>query len=566
MALSVNSNFSVNCALPIDSRFVLSKEQMLNANPNIIPDVYFCVCSDDGQFYLYNKDNAENAETGKYEKLTGGVDDTEIWKESTDYVVGKIVKYNGIKRQCITEHTSADFETEKDNWIYVFEQYYYVSQAQYNQMITNGIITDETKDLYIIDGNTNGNDNEDVGIEIYEDYSQFPMDFEFDCVVYAKNEHTTTEDEPITYPSGFYFGNSVDLTWTLISGSGGQIGNIVTIVDNTVTNDEVIGALASYNYFAKRAIYADENIHMGRKEGSVIGRYSGAIGKDCVASEMYSVAMGNEATASGMYSLSKGNGTTASGDCSSAEGYCTVASGYYSHAEGANSESKGWYSHAEGANSESKGWYSHAEGNTTLSKGMNSHAEGHETLAEGESSHAQGTSTKAIGDNSNAQGKETIANGAQSSAEGLGTIASGDNQTVMGKYNFEDKSSTYAFIIGNGTDNTNRKNIYEVDWAGNGKYYGDVIATDAFGNEVSLLTLANNNSSGFYTETFVGNDSKSVVINHNLGNQNVCVKVYDTTTNKEVEFEIELTSGINLTLRSDITLTPDMKFKIIVTL
>ena len=340
--------------------------------------------------------------------------------------------------------------------------------------------------------------------------------------------------------------------WEELGGSGGQIGNVITIIDNTVTNDEVIGALASYNYFAKRDIYGDENIHMGRKEGSVIGRYSGAIGKDCVASEMYSVAMGNEATASGMYSLAKGNGATASGDCSSAEGYCTVASGYYSHAEGANSESKGWYSHAEG--------------NTTLSKAQNSHCEGFKTITEGQSAHAEGEETLAKGDNSHTQGKLTIANGLQSSAEGLGTIASGDNQTVLGKYNLEDKNHTYALIIGSGVDDSSRNNIYTIDWAGNGKYNGDVIATDSFGNEVSLLTLANNSSSGFYTETFVGNNSKSITINHNIGNPNVSAKVYDATTNKEVEFEIELTSGINLTLKSDILLTPDMKFKIIVTL
>lgn len=355
----------------------------------------------------------------------------------------------------------------------------------------------------------------------------------------CKESHTSTETFDET-------------KWEELGGSGGQIGNIITLIDNTVTNDEVIGALASYNYFAKRAIYADENIHMGRKEGSVIGKYSGAIGKDCVASEMYSVAMGNEATASGMYSLAKGNGATASGDCSSAEGYCTIASGYYSHAEGANSESKGWYSHAEG--------------NTTLSKAQNSHCEGFKTITEGQSAHAEGEETLAKGDNSHAQGKLTIANGLQSSAEGLGTIASGDNQTVLGKYNLEDKTHTYALIIGSGVDDSSRNNIYTIDWIGNGKYNGDVIATDIYGNEVSLLTLANNIGGGFYTETFVGNNSKSITINHNIGNPNVSAKVYDATTNKEVEFEIELTSGINLTLKSDILLTPDMKFKIIVTL
>ena len=407
MAINVNANILLQASTFLDARQSFDTiAEMKDFAESSIPDGLITYNKETKKYYSFDSSNTEDGTTGKWREYNGSATSTSYpnWTDGVDYKVRDIVLKDNIKRQCITEHTSADFETEKDNWIYVFDQYYYISQAQYNQMITNGIITDETKDLYIIDGNTNGNDNENAGIEIYDDYSQFPMDFEFDCVVYAKNEYITNEDEPITHPSGFYFGNSVDLTWTLISGSGGQIGNIITLIDNTVTNDEVIGALASYNYFAKRAIYADENIHMGRKEGSVIGRYSGAIGKDCVASEMYSVAMGNEATASGMYSLAKGNGATASGDCSSAEGYCTVASGYYSHAEGANSESKGWYSHAEG--------------NTTLAKSQNSHTEGLKTITEGQSAHAEGEETLAKGDNSHTQGKLTIANGLQSSAAG----------------------------------------------------------------------------------------------------------------------------------------------------
>lgn len=555
MSISLNANFELlSAGLYLDARQQFNTIiEMKDFAETSIPDGFITYNKETQKHYVFSSSNTVDTTLGKWREYNSGTSTSyAIWVEGIDYKVGDIVLKDNIKRQCIVEHTSADFDVEKDNWMYVFEQYYYVSQAQYNQMIANGIITDETKDLYIIDGNTNGNDNENAGIEIYEDYSQFPMDFEFDCVVYAKNEHTTTEDEPITYPSGFYFGNSVDLTWTLISGSGGQIGNIITIVDNTVTNSEVIGAKASYEYFAKREIYGDTVLNIGRKEGSEVGQFSGAIGKDCVASAMYSVAMGEGSVASGKYTLAKGNSVTASGECSSAEGYETTSSG--------------WYSHAEGANTESKGWYSHAEGNTTLSKAQNSHCEGFKTITEGQSAHAEGEETLAKGDNSHTQGKLTIANGLQSSAEGLGTIASGDNQTVLGKYNLEDKNHTYALIIGSGVDDSSRNNIYTIDWAGNGKHNGDVIATDAYGNEVSLLTLANNIGGGFYTETFVGNNSKSITINHNIGNPNVSAKVYDATTNKEVEFEIELTSGINLTLKSDILLTPDMKFKIIVTL
>ena len=551
MAINVNANFLLQSQLYLDSRQSFDTIiDMKNFAESSIPDGLITYNKETKKYYSFDSSNTEDGATGKWREYNGSATSTSYpnWTDGVDYKVRDIVLKDNIKRQCITEHTSNDFDVEKDNWIYVFEQYYYVSQAQYNQMIANGIITDETKDLYIIDGNTNGNDNENAGIEIYEDYSQFPMDFEFDCVVYAKNECTVDDT---TYTSGFYFGNSTDKTWVCISASG-QVGNIVTIVDSTVTNNEVIGAKASYDFFAKREIYGDTVLNMGRKEDSEVGQFSGAIGKDCTASAMYSVAMGESSVASGKYTLAKGNAVVASGECSSAEGYCSTSSGYYSHAEGANTESKGWYSHSEG--------------NNTLASGESSHTEGKDTIASGESAHAQGTSTQAIGDNSNAQGRETIAKGNQSSASGYGTIANGDCQTVIGAYNIEDISSTHAFVVGGGTSDENRKNIHTIDWAGNSKYTGDVIATDTFGNEISLLALAESNLSGIYIETFNGNNSNSVLITHNIGNQNVSTHVYDAKTNEEVVFGVEPISSTALTLTSDIILTEDMSFKIVVSI
>ena len=86
----------------------------------------------------------------------------DFWQPNTDYKVGDIVLKDNIKRQCIVEHTSADFDVEKDNWIYVFEQYYHVTQEQYNKMVSDGLITVGAKDLYIIDGNNEGGNSSSV--------------------------------------------------------------------------------------------------------------------------------------------------------------------------------------------------------------------------------------------------------------------------------------------------------------------------------------------------------------------------------------------------------------------
>ena len=53
MALSVNSNFSENCALPIEERFVLSKEQMLNEiQMSFLMYTFVCVAMMDNFIYI----------------------------------------------------------------------------------------------------------------------------------------------------------------------------------------------------------------------------------------------------------------------------------------------------------------------------------------------------------------------------------------------------------------------------------------------------------------------------------------------------------------------------------
>lgn len=61
-------------------------------------------------------------------------------------------------------------------------------------------------------------------------------------------------------------------------------------------------------------------------------------------------------------------------------------------------------------------------------------------------------------------------------AEGTGTVASGKNQHVQGKWNIKD--SSYAHIVGNGTDDSNRSNMHLVDWNGNVWYAGGLYLGD----------------------------------------------------------------------------------------
>ena len=152
-----------------------------------------------------------------------------LWETSVEYSEEELVTYNETKYRCIVSHTSgATFEENKDNWIYVLEEYYVLTQVQYDNLVTNGVITDDTKHLYIV---IDAEDEETVDI-IYEDYSQFPVDLTKEVIVYAKNDYVddTTLDE---YSKGFYLYNLDTQTWDLIG--SGEIEASEEIEDSIIT-------------------------------------------------------------------------------------------------------------------------------------------------------------------------------------------------------------------------------------------------------------------------------------------------------------------------------------------
>ena len=258
------------------------------------------------------------------------------------------------------------------------------------------------------------------------------------------------------------------------------------------------------------------------------GYISHAEGTGTVASGDYSHAEGYTAEATGVSSHSEGNFTTASGSCSHAEGNSSypqrvvisitssipneviisawnskkfsLAKGNSSHVEGQDCLALGGCSHAEGEETTASGYFSHAEGGTTTASGYFSHAEGCSSnkqssvisitssttndviisawnskkfsLAKGNSSHVEGENCLALGDYSHSEGGTTTASGSTSHSEGYYTKASSNYQHVQGKYNIEDTESKYAFIIGNGTSDTDRSNAFAIDWDGK-IYQGD---------------------------------------------------------------------------------------------
>lgn len=158
-----------------------------------------------------------------------------LWETSVEYSEEDLITYNGTKYRCVVGHTSgATFEENKDNWIYVVEEYYVLTQVQYDNLVTNGVITDDTKHLYIV---IDAEDEETVGV-IYEDYSQFPVDLTKEVIVYAKNDYVD-DTTLVEYSKGFYLYNLDTQTWDLI-GSG-------EIEASEEIEDSIISEITSIN-------------------------------------------------------------------------------------------------------------------------------------------------------------------------------------------------------------------------------------------------------------------------------------------------------------------------------
>lgn len=126
------------------------------------------------------------------------------------------------------------------------------------------------------------------------------------------------------------------------------------------------------------------------------------------------------------------------------QGNNVIANGTFAHSQGNQTTASGQYSHAEGATTQAKGLGSHAEGVSTIASGSYSHAEGSGNIAQGIAAHAEGENTQAIGNYSHTEGQRTV--------------SLGDYQHVQGQFNIS-SSAQSAFIIGNGTSNSNRSNL-----------------------------------------------------------------------------------------------------------
>lgn len=120
MGIPLNLDFTMGVAKPIDSRFVLTKAQMLAANDAVMPPVYGCWCNDDGKFYIYNKSNTPNTEAGKFVVQPDGL--------AMEYMESAVVA----QRSYIEAITKLQSDVENiKNSLHSYEEEYIISDTTF---------------------------------------------------------------------------------------------------------------------------------------------------------------------------------------------------------------------------------------------------------------------------------------------------------------------------------------------------------------------------------------------------------------------------------------------------
>lgn len=227
-----------------------------------------------------------------------------------------------------------------------------------------------------------------------------------------------------------------------------------------------------------------------------------ACGNDNIADGRGSIVGGKENEA-GYASFAMGAGNKVSATMSGAIGYQNTISGYHSFVSGEGNTASGQNCVATGLRSVASGTAANAENAVTVASGNYSHSEGENTFATGRASHAEGrANTTASGEASHAEGYGTKAAAAYSHAEGSGTKTNAQNQHVEGKYNVE--NSSFIHIIGGGTSDSARKNLFAVSNSGGvaakGNVYveandnstgGKILATQAWVNANNFTFTVN---------------------------------------------------------------------------
>ena len=218
------------------------------------------------------------------------------------------------------------------------------------------------------------------------------------------------------------------------------------------------------------------------------GQNSFTDGPDNIASGRGTFAGGTSSTASGWYSLAHGLSTTASGDSSLAIGQGVSATGSYAVAFGVGSTSNNSGTLAGGAGAHANGAYSFAWGAGAQANGNYSSVMGMGLILDTYLTHGFGQFNERVNPY---EFEEWEPSTWYSQGDRVKVTTTYDDEEYVAYYicktandddefdsshwfNTNEHLGRFVEIVGGGLDNSNRKNIRALDWAGNERLYGSL--------------------------------------------------------------------------------------------
>ena len=144
------------------------------------------------------------------------------WISDHDYVVGDKVSNDDIIYKCIKDHHSdlVDFKNDEDNWIIELDKYFSLSKNQYDQMVTDGLITNDNKELFIVN---NGTDISSSYEESFVDKKDIQIQHNLKCKYPMIRVFDTNDNE--LYMDIEYYSDNLTILHSEIEISGKVIVN-----------------------------------------------------------------------------------------------------------------------------------------------------------------------------------------------------------------------------------------------------------------------------------------------------------------------------------------------------
>lgn len=171
-----------------------------------------------------------------------------------------------------------------------------------------------------------------------------------------------------------------------------------------------------------------------------------------------------------------------------AEGAGNTVDAIRAHAEGSNNKVYGPSGHVEGNMNTTSGEYSHVEGLTNTEQGSANHVAGFFNTVNGIQNCVNGQGNNVTGNLHDVSGQGNVVSGNRHIVSGRCNIASGWCQFVTGEYNKEDRNQ--RVIIGGGSSESDRKNVFTIDQKGNVEANSISVDTTINGTNATEITNA----------------------------------------------------------------------------